>query len=239
MLRQWRSSSAGLLLSAVVFATSAPVTAVACDAIAPEFADLLAARWASAFNARDRYALPAMYAADAVLVTPARPEALSMPPDVLGHVSELQAQFRLAAPPQRTLRSGCNTLLDFGELTFVARSQPGKRFPMAYSRLFERRGGHWRITVEHYSSRNGRPPSVARRTFRDRQRLNALARGLSVNGGEAPPEVAGMLIRPPALAPRPETTRRKKTAPRRKRPRKVHQRDPKAWMKRIKGFNYD
>lgn len=207
--------------------------ATACDAVAPEFAEFLAERWLTAFKSGRRDGFSKLYAPDAVVVSPARRAPRATPAAVARHVADLVKSFRPASDPNRTIRTGCTTVLAYGTMRLTARSDAGPiRFDVQYSRMFEPRDGDWKITVEHMSEVGrafegiaalvepdlgpDRGSELGSELGDDSQRLTALVSAAS-SGQRRPglrrPEVAGMLIRPPRLAVPPARAARDEPAP--------------------------
>lgn len=187
-----------------------PWSAQACEPIPPEAADLLSAQLERALRSGDAAALKALYAADAVIITPAAQRPRDTAPSVTRHLEHLANGLRLTGTPTRTLRMGCNTIVSYGTAEFAGQ-RAGKtyRFAMRYSRVFERRGGHWRVTLDHMTpsdplaGANGRVaqtsarPATTPRSVRRRQSSTALDDLVRSVAGELPkPRVAGIVIRP-------------------------------------------
>ncbi|MEO1264515.1 MAG: hypothetical protein AAFV26_02290, partial [Pseudomonadota bacterium] len=149
--------SAGLIAGVFVAPGHAVAEAAQCSSVPPEFAEILSRRWDAALNDGRARDLSELYAFDAVLITPASEATLASPPAVSAHLGKLASHFRAAPITVRTLRSGCNTILDFGDITLIARRNPQQQFTMRYSRLYERRGQHWQVTVDHLTWRDGMP----------------------------------------------------------------------------------
>lgn len=206
------TSAAGALCAAALAVLSISATEArstqSCESVSPEAAEMLAQQWIAAMRRADTDTLFEMYADDAVIMSPAYLAAKDTPSDVERHLERLAQRFRLVGPVRRTLRTGCNTVVDFGEMKLVARSGGRKlAFDMRYSRVFERRGGYWAITLDHMTRQGLRtPPTVmasrptvmasrqvpSSQSASDRANLNRLVRSV---GTRPEPKVAGMVIR--------------------------------------------
>ena len=258
MCSQFRRSIAALALATSV-GQAAP--ALACSPIPPEFAEILTDRWSQAMSKGDAAALIELYADDAVITSPAHDTALATTHEIKRHVTVMATTFRLAELPARTIRIGCNTILDFGHLNLETRKEGARQsFSLSYSRVYEKRGTGWLITLDHMSdldrlrrprrtAAKGHGASAKDQSFAGRMQarddMNKLMRSISP---EPVPRVAGMLIRPPELAlsplkreaePIPVSTTKEPQAPvlpatavKRQKPKK----SSLDWARSIQGF---
>lgn len=146
------TSAATLAVVTSAMSASGAAAAERCSTPAPEFAELLAERWTSALAAGQTAALLALYARGAAILSPASDRPIANPVGVERHVARFAVTFRSGGRPQRTLRVGCDSILEFGTMTLEAwRNGRSRAFPVRYSRVFERRGSGWMITLEHLS----------------------------------------------------------------------------------------
>lgn len=181
---------------------STPAAATqSCPSISPEIAEMLTLSWTTAMSRSDDKSLVGMYADDAIVISPAFPNAQHRPAEVRRHIEMLATRFRLVGQVKRTLRTGCNTIVDFGEMRLRARRNGRDHtFGVNYSRVFERRAGYWTITLDHMTNADHvAQPVLAKRPAYNRKAradLNRLVR--SVGHTRRPqPQVAGMVMRLP------------------------------------------
>ncbi|MEO0730529.1 MAG: DUF4440 domain-containing protein [Pseudomonadota bacterium] len=208
--------SATILFSLTTMVAPAHASRV-CESVSPEAAEMLTQQWISAMTRADTGTLAELYAEDAVVISPAYPNAQSTPANVGRHLTHLSERFRLVGPVKRTIRTGCNTVVDFGEMQLVARAKGRKHaFAMRYSRVFERRAGYWAITLDHMTREGGPAGStVVAKSARteDTAARRDLTRLISRVGERRTPQVAGMVIRPdlnlvdPIIPPKPTLAR--------------------------------
>jgi hypothetical protein len=213
-------------------AAPGPVTALeGCQAPPIDVAERLSEKITSALRTGNAIELRLLYAADAVLISPAHLKIRDRSQDVSRYLEQLATRLRLVDSRGPTFRTGCNTVVAYGDAKFAGRLKGGKQtFWMRYSRVFERRNGVWLVTLDHMSPAPGhdaraaiaapsappqrsaplRPAKRSINRVRDRAELSALVQSIAPSGRPIP-QVRGVAMRAlpeaseaPVLPPRPQ-----------------------------------
>ncbi len=216
------------MTTAAVTLVALTTTAAACPTANPIKAEALTHGWYAAFRAGDAESLQRQYAADAVVAPFSRATPIATEPEMRGFLRAFVQTFEPLGPPMSAMRLGCHTILDFGTIVIKPRGGPTRAaFGVRYARVYERRGKKWMVVFESGAEtrRLERPP-MSQDPFAERpspgrppMSQDRLGRLLQRSGKPDPAgfnvpmprpvagrsrAVAGMIYRPPHIAPAPE-----------------------------------